>query len=721
VVNEFEKLVTCTSDLAAVICCIDEVKAQYDREPFSNQGKAAKAKLDSITTTLYLAIIKEKSGRDCSAEVSEIKKALNCDCGCGSDAVEARPLIGQGLTGVNVDMVGTNAASATSVITGGTKRFTVNVKNVQATKGNPADLAFSITKIEDATTISYAIAFDNAKLAANILDAIETDDQLTQALRNIVAATNTGISLDGLNNSCVITLGNCSYSLIEQTAGVRTINSVTIAGTTYNAPANLSISNSSGILTWLNGLGKGTFTAALDTESGTMMISSANNPNRITQLSLNISGQTVLRQFNRNCISLIDVLNAITTYVCALDATKVKFGVLGKTIPSFNTDGSIAYTNIDPAATLGSVITQILSATSALFTKINNIAISCANMNALFTASNDTVHDTDVLYGTKDGVCHRITMDDITAAILGSLSTNAELKSVLCALVASCEVAVCSPVTNLSASLASGTLTVNCNDASPSTSLEIGYRVNNSGGTFSILSVNAGDLPKAITGLTGSQYEVRMRKLCTTGQYSSYQYAITQACTAPVSFSLSRTSTNLVIAATLSGSQTKFDYELTDPNGGVTTGTHDFSAVSGTFNVAIPDVALFGNYTMRIRAVCNDSSTPRFVSAYTAPAVVNYPNPGGGGDDSGGGPSYTRLAVQMATTSGAVCAAAPQYVYVGPSITDINHTVVVYYDSALTTVVNDKSYITDSSGRIFQINSSGVVGTLTGSSCTGGA
>lgn len=639
VVNQFEKLVDCNNGITALVCCVDEVYNRYISNPFSRDGKAAKAQLDEIAIPFYLAILKSKSGQDNSDEITLINKALNCDCGCGSNAIEPKPLVGNGLTGLNINVTasGSNAAAVTSSTSGSTKTFNIIVKNLHVVN-SANDTSFSITRGESSTVITYGITFNYTNLATKILQTIQNDDDLTTLFRLIAGAAGAAVSLAGLNSSCVLTLGNCNYSLIEGTTPVKKINSITIAGTVHNAPTNLLLTDASGIASWLNGLGLGTFTSVYDSGSLTTVISSNGNPNPITQLSLNIGGGTVLRQFTKTCVGLVDVLNAITTYICAIDTTKVKFGVPNQRISSFQPDGSVTTVAIDPASYLSTVMAQILAAQAILFNAIALVALNCANMKTLFAVSGNTLTDADYVFGTKGGACARLSYQDMAAQLLTDIANSPSLQSAFCAIVATCSAPSCPPVSNVSGVLASGTLTVNCNDASPSTSLQVRYRIVGTS-TYANTVVLASALPAAVgSSLTNGLYEIGINKLCTNGAYSGWVTGFSNACAVPVSFGVTNDGTQFVVAATLSGSQTRIIVTMTDANGGVSSFNHDFGGVSGTFN--IPYVSgVYGNYTFAGSAVCDNTTTPKYQSANSSPVIVNYPNPVA--DNVTASPSFT--------------------------------------------------------------------------------
>lgn len=622
----FECVLTCNNDLEVISCCMIDLQADYERDPFSSTGKAIKTKLDSVSQKFLNAVIRNISGKDASKEVADIAAVLGCDCTCGSNAIEPKAIIQGGVELDNLNIVGADAATVTPNTVGSTVTYTVEVKNILVTNHNN-DLSFTITPITNGTSITYAIAININALAQNILDEIASDDDLLAFLKNLVNSTNSGIDLTGLNGGCILSLANCSYTLVEPNNTAKTIISIVIDNVVRNAPGSLLLSNTSAVATWLNGLSLGTFVVTADSGAGTITIASATNPHAVTILNMTTTAGALIRQFSKSCTSLVTFLNAVVTYVCALQSAQVKFGVTGQSVVVYDGSGNPTVTSVDPATTLDTLLTLMLQAQAHLFNNLNAMALNCANVKTLFAESSATLDNiNDYVLGTKANNCARISFSDLANQILTAVNTSPTLKALFCSLASTCAAATCADPTSVSATFSSGTLTVGANDIAGATNVLIRYRVLNSGATYTVLTKIPSDFPFAITSLGSAQYEVGVQRICSSGGFSNWVTAQSAPCTAPVSFTVSKSGSNFVVAATLTGSQTKIQVRMTDPNGGVTNVTHDFGAVSGTFNIAIPS-GLYGNYTFVGSAICDATSTPVFQSAFSSPVTVNNPNP----------------------------------------------------------------------------------------------
>jgi hypothetical protein len=278
---------------------------------------------------------------------------------------------------------------------------------------------------------------------------------------------------------------------------------------------------------------------------------------------------------------------------------------------------------------------------------------NCANVKNLFQPNSLVLTPSDGLYGQKGNTCASMTFAEVASILLSTISTSTDLQGQFCGIAQLCAGAVCAPVTNVSATFASGTLTVNCNNSGGGTTpIQIFYRIANSGNTFIEATTTAAALPYAIASLANGQYEVQVSKTCSNGVTSPTVTALSNnACTAPVAFSVNISGSNFVVTGTLTSPQTKINVIMTDPNGGQTTTLHDFGATSGTFNIAIPS-GLYGNYSFVAQAVCDSTTTPIFASVFTAPVVVTNTNPAGLNFRSSAAYNMTFTDISNGTASG---------------------------------------------------------------------
>lgn len=449
--------VTCQSELVSLLCCIKDYEDQYLSDPNSARGRNAKSLLDKITIPFLSATVKEKAGQSAGAEVKIIADILGCDCQC-NELVEPS-LIGSGGSGAsNVTITGAGGTTINSSQSGDTVNYTVGSRTATVTKDS-GELGFNIQVITTTFNTEYKITFNINELATEILNEISGDQELLLLLQQLIGSTGSSPSLAGLDGGCVLTIGNCTYTLIENSAIVKVINSITIGGVVRNAPTGLLLTDTAGIVAWLNGLGLGTFTAVLDSGSSTVTINSVANPNVVTAFNMTIQGSIVIRQFTKTCVALVDVLNAIITYVCTLQANEIVFGYTGANLCSFS-GSTVVTTPVPPSTTLEALLISILSAQCVLYNTVLSSGISCAALKAAFPSSAAAVISTDGLFGTKADACAKVTFTDLAGILLSTISGNDTLRSAFCAIVAACTAPSCTAPTSVSGVLTTGPVCV---------------------------------------------------------------------------------------------------------------------------------------------------------------------------------------------------------------------------------------------------------------------
>lgn len=448
--------VTCQSALVSLLCCIKDVQDIYLSDPNSARGRNAKIQLDKITVPFLTATIKEKAGQDASIETALISNILSCDCNC-NQLVESAPVAGS--TAANITIQGLGATNVSSSQSGNTTQYTVSSKSTTVTK-DPGELGFNIQVIQTQYNTEYKITFNLNELANEILTTINNDQALTLFIQQIVGATGSSISLAGLDGGCVIEIGDCTYTLIESTSIAKTINSITINNVIRTAPTGLLLTNTSGILSWLNGLSLGTFTAVFDGGSSTVTIRSVSNPNSITQFNMTSQGSPLLRQFTKTCAGLVEVLQAIIDYVCALQANQIKFGYTGANLCTYGAGNVVVTTPVLSTTTLEALLVSILNAQCALYNNVGNSGLNCAAIKAIFPTSTNAFLSTDGVYGTRADACNKITFVDLATILLSTISGNTTLKTAFCTIVASCTAPSCSSPSSVSGVLTTGPVCV---------------------------------------------------------------------------------------------------------------------------------------------------------------------------------------------------------------------------------------------------------------------
>jgi len=156
-------------------------------------------------------------------------------------------------------------------------------------------------------------------------------------------------------------------------------------------------------------------------------------------------------------------------------------------------------------------------------------------------------------------------------------------------------------------------LKINANDTEGAAGIQVRYRVADSGQTFAVSQVSS--VPYYIEDVAPGYYEVGVRKKSASGKWSEWATGFSQVCAVPEQFTAARSSNNFQVYYAINGDQSRFQVQLTDPNGGTSVKTF---SVEGTGQVAIPIVPfIVGSWVLRMRSVCDQEASPKYVSEWS--------------------------------------------------------------------------------------------------------
>jgi len=435
--------VDCNNRLGDVMCCLNDMY-ELSSDISSAAGKIAADKITKASPSLLLALMKEYSGKDASADLNRVKDILGCDCGCGSESVEPR-LINNNNQGYNI--TGENAAKVVSSMAGSTVNFNLNVKHILLSLIDTQGKAIDIQRIESAGSIIYKLGFNYLEMSKNILDTISDSVELTSLINEIITASSA--DLDGIDGFHIIDLKKVSYNLTESFAVAKTVKSIVIDGVALDAPNALQLSNALAIQNWLNSLNQGVFSVSADSVTKKTTIVSNKNENRISTLTLIANGETSVIAFNRADGTLSDILQAILTYLKDLSALRVRVGA-ELSLPLFNAEGVVVSKLFKAEDTLISYLTHANALFIDLASKVSATKLSCATIKAVFVSTPKEIKSEDVIYGTKDNACAVILYKEMITSILARISGDAELKALFDALIAGGSIG-CSTPANVTA------------------------------------------------------------------------------------------------------------------------------------------------------------------------------------------------------------------------------------------------------------------------------
>ena len=444
--------VTCANKIADLICCMVELQSEYLKNCNNAIGKAAQQKLNDVTLPFMLGLTKEINGQDASIEADLIRKTLNCNCGATSMRQNEMTPINPATTAIVLTGVGGTTIPSPTIV-GNTKQYAISSNVYQVSKGDTGDLGFSIA-IDTTTSnvVKYLITFNYSNIASNVLTAIGANSSLIARLNSLITSTG-NVSLAGLDGACVIDVSTVnlvlSQPVLDGTVITRLSTILNGVTTNYDAPANTLASNPSGIQSWLNGLGIGTFTVVYS--SNILTILSLANTSGAN--SMEFTNPTLTVYFQKTNKTLVNVLQAIIDYLCDLTALQMTLGSSitlwqvdyngAATSQGFSTSVSQAALNQGIADSIYNIVRWISTLTG----------VTCAKIAAAFSDSaTSVVSGASRFYGNDGVACVAWTYKQVAMGVIAAIQGDTDVKAAFCAIECT-DPAICPDVIGINAAI----------------------------------------------------------------------------------------------------------------------------------------------------------------------------------------------------------------------------------------------------------------------------
>lgn len=515
--------ITCTSKMSDLLCCIREVQETALKNCDNAKGERANQQLQDITIPFVTGMLSEIRGMDACKEYDLIKKTLSCNCGnsaIGQNEVDpvnpaVNTIVLSGVGGTNV---------APPVITGNTKTFQIQSNSYQVTKGNPSDPGFTIgldTSVPNVT--KYPITLNYLALAQQIYTTTAADPTTLAQLNALISAF--GINLTSLNGQCIIDLTKVTYTAALPVTGSTGVANIVIGGNTYNAPGGLLANDVTDFATWLNSLSLGAWAVTIN--AGTVTIVSVDNTNKVSTISF--SSPNITLQFGATTKTLVQILQAIISYLCGMTALQIAVGN-ALSICTFDYNGNIVTTPYDGNTLQSDYNSAVSTALCNLANRISTLTgITCTAIQSIFQDNpNATFNITsDRFLAFVAGTCTALNAVQMANAMIAAINANQTVKNAFCAI--DCTIpGTCPIISNSNIGLLSNTSIGLYGVTFPtiptsSQTITVMYRVtgtspwNTATGALTILPNGniSGSSPFIIPGLTpGTQYDVSVQNNC---------------------------------------------------------------------------------------------------------------------------------------------------------------------------------------------------------------
>jgi hypothetical protein len=463
--------VWCNVTLAPLFCEVERIATMLENGCFDSADVREKtAQLTAVNTKLLGAVVgimEPLADMDVPAIVEDIKKDLGITCEC------CRP------GGVNVvgTALATDANFVANVTCGDISASFDNdgMGNIVLNIGDKS-YAFAVAGTTAATwssatggcTVTKTLTFDMAAFAYDIFTNVAGNPTLLSLFTSLFQTSiNSCNGLDGGQYFPTITSGACDYTIVLNSLPIgRNVHSIWIDGGSIPAPAALSVSNAASIASWLNSLGKGTFTASYSPGNHATTINTVANTDSPSTMSTVFQAEPpVVTAFTTNCNSICSLIQQILNYLNQVDLLHVISGddpagnlpgdpPGGWYVCSVNpANGVIQRTRVDADDKADKLLSEISKGLCSLVAYSQGKYLTCDNIKALFSTFTSTTgnpNGADIVLMFKGGSCQQVPVKNLAMGIFGLLSIDPDVKNIYC------QGALCTSVTGCSPTSADG-------------------------------------------------------------------------------------------------------------------------------------------------------------------------------------------------------------------------------------------------------------------------
>lgn len=448
--------VWCNITLQPLFCEIDKVVDMLQKDcndsPDNRDRQKTLGVVNAKMLKAHTGIVQPLSDIDVPGLVEEIKEILGVECEC------CRP---SGISNVGVALA-TDATFTANKICGdmllswsndGNGNIILNYQNTSYTfviANDSESAAFSYVPTTSGCNKQVALRVDITVLSSEILSEIQTNPTLLNILNSITQRAQ--LSCSGLDGGDAFDFSACDYSVeLDATIAGKTLDNILITGVTYSLPTGTLLINNSAIQSFLNGLGKGTFTVNYSGITNKTTINSFANSNTISTVKTSIGLISTTTAVSNNCGLICNILQKILTYMNQLNLVKIKTGV-GITVCRFKTDGTVLATTFDANAPASSVAFYMAESICNVVDYLKTRVLSCDNLRNIFANYTDAmglmgVADTVPIW--LNGKCIGMPFKKFAISLLRSIRTDSEVKGEYCLITPCTTVSSCSPVTGL--------------------------------------------------------------------------------------------------------------------------------------------------------------------------------------------------------------------------------------------------------------------------------
>lgn len=448
--------VWCNIDLAPLVC---EFNKLIDDAINGNCQDAASAyyKIGLITgkmAIISMGIQQPLIGVNVPGLIEEIKQIGGFDCDCCSAPTGIIPTSASIIDGYVFSVVGTGGDVNGSVYSSGNNiQFRLHDTSYIVTMGvtspvQTSAFSFSSTVTGNGFNKTYYLNIDGAQLAKDVLANIASNADALNTLKSLIGVPSMNLIVDG---GCIFeTSVACDYTFglshIPLNTTYAILSGIMVNNVGHNLSYSFNVTNLTGLQTYLNSLGFGSF-AVTNSGSGNITITSAANINNLNSLSYKVAAVNYLAVLNKNCTGYVPVdanliVQRIINYLCGLDDSELNTSQEYVICYLNPTTGVKSTATVLGGTSLTSFIHQLLSLgcnTIDYIKTISSVGTTCNSMKSLFPSNNNEMQESDFFFITKGGVCSRISPIEAATRQLQLGIFDTEFLSAFCTAVAICQ------------------------------------------------------------------------------------------------------------------------------------------------------------------------------------------------------------------------------------------------------------------------------------------
>lgn len=314
--------------------------------------------------------------------------------------------------------------------------------------------AFSVTPSISGYTKTYSLNVDLPQLATDLATVIEDNPDVYNLWKALFGQEEAlKIVVDG---RCVFSNASaCDYVFSLENIPANTtyaiLSSVKAGGVIKNTNYSFNLTNLSGLQSYLNALGVGTFVVT-DLTGGAVSITSDNNSFDLSSITYKIASTTYDADMERTCtgytpVSLDEFAAYIINYICDLNTSQIQ--VSGEyEIVWIDSNGFAQTTIVADGSSLMELLNEIVSKANQTVQYVHSLgAVNCQTIRNQFPSNTALeITATDFALGTKNGQCSRIPYLDLFNYMLTAGYSDLATLNKFCAMVTKCGAGeVCEP------------------------------------------------------------------------------------------------------------------------------------------------------------------------------------------------------------------------------------------------------------------------------------